>query len=83
MGDVLVGGLTFPEAPRWCDGKLWFSDFYSHRVLTVDLAGRLGSATHTAPSASRQIPDGDTLIVAETLTHRLTACHRGRRARDG
>jgi hypothetical protein len=41
MGDVLVGGLTFPEAPRWRDGKLWFSDFYSHRVLTVDLSGRL------------------------------------------
>jgi sugar lactone lactonase YvrE len=41
MDEVLVGGLAFPEAPRWRDGELWFSDFYSHRVLTVDLAGRL------------------------------------------
>jgi hypothetical protein len=28
MSDVLVGDLTFPEAPRWRDGKLWFSDFW-------------------------------------------------------
>ena len=38
--EVLLDGLTFPEAPRWRDGRLWFSDFYSHRVMTVDLAGR-------------------------------------------
>ena len=37
--DVLLDGLTFGEGPRWRDGKLWFSDFYSHRVMTVDLAG--------------------------------------------
>jgi hypothetical protein len=29
VSEVLVGGLTFPEAPRWRDGTLWFSDFYS------------------------------------------------------
>jgi sugar lactone lactonase YvrE len=33
---VLLSGLTFPEAPRWRDGKLWFSDFYTHRVLALD-----------------------------------------------
>jgi len=38
--ETLIGGLTFPEAPRWHDGKLWFSDFYSFRVLTVDSNGR-------------------------------------------
>ena len=39
--DVLVDGLTFPEGPRWHDGRFWFSDFYSHRVLAVDGAGKL------------------------------------------
>lgn len=24
---VLLDGLTFPEAPRWHEGRLWFSDF--------------------------------------------------------
>jgi len=38
--DVLLDGLTFAEAPRWRDGKLWFSDFYSHRVMCVGLDGR-------------------------------------------
>ena len=38
---VLVEGLKFPEAPRWHDGRLWFSDFYSHRVLAADLSGKV------------------------------------------
>jgi sugar lactone lactonase YvrE len=48
---VVVDGLTFPEGPRWHDGRLWFSDFYSHRVLAVDPAPRGaggGSAGGTA-----------------------------------
>jgi hypothetical protein len=24
--DVAADGLTFPEAPRWRDGKRWFVD---------------------------------------------------------
>jgi sugar lactone lactonase YvrE len=39
--DVLVDGLTFPEGPRWHDGKFWFSDFYSRRVLAADQTGKL------------------------------------------
>ena len=38
--EVLLDGLKFGEGPRWRDGKLWFSDFYAHRVATVDLDGR-------------------------------------------
>lgn len=38
--DILLSGLTFPEAPRWREDKLWFSDFYSYRVMTVGLDGR-------------------------------------------
>ena len=39
--DIVVDGLTLPEAPRWRDGRLWFSDFYSHRVfaMVVDSQG--------------------------------------------
>ncbi len=28
----LVGGLAFPEGPRWRDGRLWFSDMHAHQV---------------------------------------------------
>jgi sugar lactone lactonase YvrE len=29
----LADGFTFLESPRWHDGQLYLSDFYSHRVL--------------------------------------------------
>ena len=29
MTATLLDGLTFPEGPRWHDGRLWFSDFYT------------------------------------------------------
>lgn len=32
MLETLLDGLTFPEAPRWRDGRLWFSDFHTHRA---------------------------------------------------
>ena len=37
----LVGGLSLAECPRWHDGRLYFSDYYTHRVLAVDMTGRL------------------------------------------
>jgi sugar lactone lactonase YvrE len=69
---VLVDGLTFPEAPRWRDGKLWFSDFYSHRVLTVDPAGRLETVVEVPqrPSGLGWRPDG-TLLIVSMLDRRL------------
>jgi sugar lactone lactonase YvrE len=64
--DVIADGLTFPEGPRWRDGKLWFSDFYSHRVLTVDLAGRVETVAQVAqqPSGLGFMPDGALLVVS-------------------
>ena len=38
---TLATGIHFGEGPRWQTGRLWFSDFYSHRVCSVDLAGHL------------------------------------------
>ena len=36
---TLMDGLTFGEGPRWHDDKFYFSDFYSHKVYTLDLEG--------------------------------------------
>ena len=36
---ILLSGVMFGESARWHDGRLWFSDFYSHRVLRVDVTG--------------------------------------------
>ena len=38
---ILKDGLTFPEGPRWHDGRLYFSDIHAHQVKAVDMEGRL------------------------------------------
>jgi sugar lactone lactonase YvrE len=79
MSEILVAGLTFPEAPRWRDGKLWFSDFYSQRVLTVDLADRLETVVEIPqrPSGLGWRPDG-TLLVVSMLDRRLLRVEGGK-----
>ena len=64
--EVLLDGLTFGEGPRWHGGKLWFSDFYSHRVMTVDLAGKAETILEvpTRPSGLGWTPAGDLLVVS-------------------
>jgi sugar lactone lactonase YvrE len=63
---VLMAGLTFPEGPRWHNGRLWFSDFYSHRVIALDLEGRAETiiAVPHQPSGLGWLPDGGLLIVS-------------------
>jgi len=63
---ILLDGLTFPEEPRWRDGRLWFSDFYSHRVIAVDLDGRAETIAEVPqqPSGLGFMPDGTLLIVS-------------------
>ncbi len=62
----LLDGLAFGEGPRWHGGKLWFSDFYSHRVMTVDLAGKAETILDLPqhPSGLGWTPAGDLLVVS-------------------
>jgi putative transposase len=34
---VLVENLSFPESPRWHEGKFWFTDLFTNRVMQSDL----------------------------------------------
>ncbi|MEE2775735.1 MAG: SMP-30/gluconolactonase/LRE family protein [Acidobacteriota bacterium] len=63
---VILDGLTFPEGPRWHDGRLFFSDFYSHRVLAVDLDGNPETICEVPnqPSGLGWLPDGRLLVVS-------------------
>jgi len=63
---TLIGGLSFTECPRWHDGRLYFSDFYTHRVLAVSMAGRVETIAHVPgqPSGLGFLPDGRMLIVS-------------------
>jgi len=64
--EVLLDGLKFPEGPRWRDGKLWFSDFYAHRVATVDLEGSDATVVEVPqrPSGLGWTLNGELLVVS-------------------
>ena len=62
----LTGGLYFGEGPRWHENKLWFSDFYSHKVMTLDENNSLETVCDvpSQPSGLGWLPNGDLLIVS-------------------
>jgi sugar lactone lactonase YvrE len=63
---ILVGGLAFPESPRWQDGRLWFSDWGAHEVIAADLDGTSEVIARVAsfPMCIDHLPDGRLLIVS-------------------
>jgi sugar lactone lactonase YvrE len=76
---LLVDGLVFGEGPRWRDGWLWLSDMHGHRVLRVDLAGRIEDvvAVPEQPSGLGWLPDGRLLVVS-MRDYRLLRLEGGR-----
>lgn len=75
---VAAEGFTLLEGPRWHDGMLWTSDFYTHRVLRFDVAstGMLEAETvcivEGRPSGLGFMPDGE-LRISSMLDKRLLA----------
>src|SRR3569833_882456 len=63
---VVLEGFSFLECPRWHDGRLWVSDFYTERVVATD--GRGGTEVVAEvpgqPSGLGWLPDGRLLIVS-------------------
>ena len=57
-------GLYFGEAPRWHDGRLWFSDFYRHGVFSLGDDGERRELTvEPQPSGLGWRDDGTLLVV--------------------
>lgn len=63
---LLAGGMSFLESPRWHDGRLWLSDFYTRRVIAVDPAGQVETIAQLddQPSGLGWLPDGRLLVVS-------------------
>ena len=63
---TLMSGLSFTECPRWCDGRLYVSDFYTHRVLAVAMDGTAETVANVPqqPSGLGFLPDRRMLIVS-------------------
>jgi sugar lactone lactonase YvrE len=66
MFEEHVTGLAFPEAARWHDGHLWFSDMHDERVFRVDGPGSLTEVAHVPghPAGLGWLPDGRLLVVS-------------------
>lgn len=63
---VVATGLSYLEGPRWHEGKLWASDFYTHRVLSFDADGTVTveATLDDQPSGIDWLPDGSLLVAA-------------------
>jgi sugar lactone lactonase YvrE len=63
---VLVTGRGLVEAPRWHDGRLYFSDWTAGEVLALDADGGTEVVARVAslPLCSAWLPDGRLLIVS-------------------
>ncbi len=63
---LIADNLHFSEGPRWKDGKLWFSDFYHHAVMTADEMGNVEKIVDVPnqPSGLGWLPNGDLIIVS-------------------
>jgi sugar lactone lactonase YvrE len=65
---TILDGMSYLECPRWHDGRVYVSDFYTQRVLAVDLDG--GGEPETVatvpeqPSGIGWLPDGAMLVVS-------------------
>lgn len=73
IGEVLLDGGTFFEAPRWHGGRWWVSDFFRHLVISFAPDGsdiREEVVVGAQPSGLGWAPDGSLLVVS-MLDHRL------------
>ncbi len=76
---VVREGLHFGEAPRWHEGRLWYSDFYRHAVFSLSEDGaEEREELHVAgqPSGLAWRADGDLVVVSMT-DNRLLRRHDG------
>ena len=66
---TIVSDAHFLEAPRWHEGRIWFSDFYGLRVSSANEDGsdlRVEAEVPGQPSGLGWLPDGRLLIVSMT-----------------
>ena len=63
---VVLDGYSYLECPRWHDGRLWVSDFYTNQVVATDGRGstEVMAEVPGQPSGLGFLPDGRALIVS-------------------
>jgi len=64
--NVLLKDLKFPEAPRWHDDRLWFSDMEDRKVISANVKGDIETILKVPnrPSGLGWLPNGRLLVVS-------------------
>jgi sugar lactone lactonase YvrE len=65
--EIVLDGYTFLECPRWRDGRIWVSDFYSQKVVSARGDGsdvRVEAEVPQQPSGLGWLPDGRLIVVS-------------------
>jgi sugar lactone lactonase YvrE len=64
--ETLLSGLSFPESPRWHEGRLWVCDWGAQELIAVggDGAGEVVARVPSFPFCIDWLPDGRLLIVS-------------------
>lgn len=65
--ETVVTDRHFLEGPRWHEGRVWFSDFYAHEVLSAAGDGgdlRVEARVAGQPSGMGWLPDGRLLVAS-------------------
>jgi sugar lactone lactonase YvrE len=65
---TVLSGLSYLECPRWHEGRIWVSDFYTHRVLSAREDGsdlRQEAEVPGQPSGLGWLPDGRLLVISQ------------------
>jgi sugar lactone lactonase YvrE len=71
---TLLSGLSFPESPRWRDGRLWVCDWAAEELIATDLDGNSELVARVAsfPFCIDWLPDGRLLVVSSRARALLT-----------
>lgn len=77
--EILLSGLSFPEAPRWHDGRLWFTDQHARKIMAVAPTGQAECilGTDDLPGGLGWLPDNTPLVVAMTERKVYRLAHDG------
>ena len=83
--ETLMTDLTFPEQPRWREGRLWFSDWGTREVIAVDAEGHSEVILQgpSFPLCVDWLPDGRLLAAMCTSTGVALTSWRARSSPPG
>lgn len=77
--EPILANLSFPEAPRWRDGRLYFSDFYTKRVMATDPDGQHETIVEVPNQPSGLgWRTGGTMLIVSMLDRKLLGYTMGK-----